>query len=225
MKPSHLTINTSPSPALPHYKPTTTTTSTTNAHTPSQSRRRKTLLTLLTILSLTTLTLLYFHSPSTTHLPHLTTSLTHPQTLISNPAYNDLSPSADGNWTSLLPPNGGFLSKQIGKKGGDYEMVGLAMFHQLRCLSMIRGALQEQKREMDMLGGMGNVVAGTDRRRSEDAGKDLFGVRKRGENGEDLFGVRRKRSEMGHGGTPDHYLHCFDYLVQVCFVLSNPYEV
>lgn len=119
-------------------------------------------------------------------------------------------------------------------------MVGLTMFHQLHCLSMIRGALQEQKREMDMLSEKGRVVAGTDRRRSEDAGEDLFGVRKRsgdgddlfgvrrkrsGKSEEDLFGVRRKRSQEGHSGAPEHYLHCFDYLVQVCFVLSNPYDV
>lgn len=112
-------------------------------------------------------------------------------------------------------------------------MVGLTMFHQLHCLSMIRGALQNQQREIDMLMEKGRMVAGTDRRRSEEAeeSEDLFGVRrKRSENGEDLFGVRRKRnakseedlfgvrrkrSEEGHEGAPEHYLHCFDYLVQV----------
>ena len=110
-------------------------------------------------------------------------------------------------------------------------MVGLTMFHQLHCLSMIRGALQQNHR--------GEAVAGTDRRRSEDAQDDLFGVRrKRSVNSEeDLFGVRRKRSVEsekedlfgvrrrkrgeghGHEGAPEHYLHCFDYLVQVCLVL------
>jgi Mycotoxin biosynthesis protein UstYa len=220
MKPTILTIDTThSSPNLPiHYAPTSTT-----------SRSRKTpLVTLLALATISTLTILYLHPPSTTLLPHMSASHTTPKTFIPNPAYNDLSPSADGNWSNLLPPNGGFFSTKVGE---GYEMVGLTMFHQLHCLSMIRGALQGQKMESSK----GRVVAGTDRRRSEGVEEDLFGVRKkrevkidedlfgvrrkrdvkRGESEADLFGVRRKREER-HEGKPEHYLHCFDYLVQVC---------
>ncbi|TID26808.1 hypothetical protein E6O75_ATG01301 [Venturia nashicola] len=220
MKPTHLTINTSPPPNLQHYTPINTT---------ATAPRRRILITILTLATLTSLSLLYFHSPSTTF--HITTTHTTPHTFIPNPSYNDLSPSADGNWTNLLPPNGGFFSQQMGRKGDEnYEMVGLTMFHQLHCLSMIRGALQDQRRVIDGLSGKGNVVAGTERRRSEE-GEDLFGIRrKRSESREDLFGVRRKRNvkseeedlfgirsnkrSEGHSGAPKHYLHCFDYLVQ-----------
>lgn len=101
-------------------------------------------------------------------------------------------------------------------------MVGLTMFHQLHCLGMIRGALQENmgRKEMEMDSSKGKIVAGTDRRRSQDE-EELFGVRrkrdvKRRESEEDLFGVRRRKRGDSHAGAPDHYLHCFDYLVQVC---------
>jgi hypothetical protein len=217
MKPTLLTINTTaPSPKLPtHHNPPPTIRTTTS---------RRSLLALLSLATLSTLTLLYISSPTTTHLtlPTFTTS-THKKAFTQNPAYNDLSPSADGNWSNLLPPNGGFFSSKV---GDGYEMVGLTMFHQLHCLSMIRGALQQQ--------GRGEIVAGTDRRRSESGeGEDLFGVRRKRsvesekedlfgvrrkrsvDSKEDLFGVRRKRGE-GHERAPEeHYLHCFDYLVQV----------
>lgn len=235
MKPSLLTINTShTSPNLPnHYAPTTIT----------ASRSRKIpLLTLLAFASLSTLSIFYLHPSATKLLPHISTSRTHPKTFIANPAYNNLSPSADGNWTNLLPPNGGFFSSKV---EDGYEMVGLTMFHQLHCLSMIRGALQGQNMG-DMDSSRGKVVAGTDRRRSQDGNSedDLFGVRrkrevKRGEsqeelfgvrrkrearrveNGEDLFGVRRRKRGESHEGAPEHYLHCFDYLVQVCYFLER----
>lgn len=128
------------------------------------------------------------------------------------------------------------MSREMGNDGG-YEMVGITMFHQLHCLSMIRSALQNKKMGLEIEGQEGGLVAGTDRRRSDDmGGEDLFGVRRRkrsverGENGdlfgsrpksrvdsnEDLFGVRRKkRREESHEGAPEHYLHCFDYLLQV----------
>ncbi|KAE9964350.1 hypothetical protein BLS_008442 [Venturia inaequalis] len=235
MKPTHLTINTSLPPNLPYY--TTIITTTTTTTTEPLSQRRRTLLALLTFAALTTLSLLYFHPPSTTF--HITTTRTTPRTFVPNPSYNDLSPSADGNWTSLLPPNGGFLSQRVGKKeDGHYEMVGLTMFHQLHCLSMIRGALQQQQSKIEMFGDgrKGREGAETDRRKSGEDGEDLFGVRrKRSESGEDFFGVRRKRnaqseeglsgvgkkktSEEGHLGVPEHYLHCFDYLVQT--ILCN----
>lgn len=115
-------------------------------------------------------------------------------------------------------------------------MVGMTMFHQLHCLSMIRGALQEQRGEIEVLLAKekGEVGARSDRRRSEEGG-DLFGVRrKRDADGEDLFGVRRKRNAKSKEGDlfgvrrkkrgeeshseereREHYLHCFDYLVQV----------
>ncbi|QDS70998.1 hypothetical protein FKW77_007739 [Venturia effusa] len=239
MKPSHLTINTSPPPRLPHYTATgttsnTTSTSTTTTTTP-RSHRRKTILTILTLATLSTLSILYLHDPSTTYLPHITATRTTSRTFIPNTSYNDLSPAADGNWTALLPPNGGFFSKQVGGKG-EYEMVGVTMFHQLHCLSMIRGALQSQQREMDGLVEEGEGGAGADRRRSRDGVEDLFGVRRKRnvDSGDDLFGVRRKRnvnseedisgvrrkrSEESHSGAPKHYLHCFDYLVQT--ILCN----
>jgi hypothetical protein len=210
MKPSILTIDTThSSPKLPtHFAPT------------SQTRSRKTpLLAILALATISTLTIFYLHPPSTTLLPHISASRKSPKTFIPNPAYNDLSPSADGNWTNLLPPNGGFFSSKVGE---GYEMVGLTMFHQLHCLGMIRGALQENmgRKEMEMDSSKGKIVAGTDRRRSQDE-EELFGVRrkrdvKRRESEEDLFGVRRRKRGDSHAGAPDHYLHCFDYLVQVC---------
>lgn len=55
--------------------------------------------------------------------------------------YYDLSDAGDGNWTRLLPPNGGFVVEKTA--AGDYEMAGVTMFHQLHCLAMIRAAIQD----------------------------------------------------------------------------------
>lgn len=52
--------------------------------------------------------------------------------------FQDMSPASDKYWADLLPRNGGFLAPEnTGKRAP-----GIAMFHQLHCLQMIRSSMQ-----------------------------------------------------------------------------------
>jgi hypothetical protein len=121
-------------------------------------------------------------------------------TFTQRPEFFDLTAAGDGNWTALLPPNGGFVSEKTGE--GGYEMAGITMFHQLHCLQMIREAFQD-------------VMEGKRMLESEmDAEEEEMGM---GDVGRE-HGVRRKRvvgKRHGPHLDQDHWIHCLDYLMQV----------
>ncbi|KAI1456423.1 hypothetical protein F4805DRAFT_458847 [Annulohypoxylon moriforme] len=50
-------------------------------------------------------------------------------------------------WDNLLTPNGGFL--MVKEKDGEINQIGVSMFHQLHCLSMIRAMLLKGNAHMD----------------------------------------------------------------------------
>lgn len=85
-----------------------------------------------TVLLLTTIGLLWVqpsYSSTFTSL-HLSTTRLHPVKFQERREFYDLSEAGDANWTALLPPDGGFLSRPS-REGDGYEMVGVTMFHQL----------------------------------------------------------------------------------------------
>jgi hypothetical protein len=126
---------------------------------------------------------------------HLLTTRTHPVTFQQRPEFFDLSEDGDGNWTSLLPPNGGFVSHPS-PDGPGYEMVGITMFHQLHCLQMIRGTIQ------DLMAGR-PVGSRMDGKLDEDTKHA-----KHSHQYLDDFGVRKRHLDQ------EHWVHCLDYLMQ-----------
>lgn len=52
--------------------------------------------------------------------------------------FQSISPANDKYWADLLPQNGGFLAL----KNSEGKAPGIAMFHQLHCLQMIRSGMQ-----------------------------------------------------------------------------------
>jgi hypothetical protein len=138
------------------------------------------------------------YTVSTSHFPSLRPAL-RPVKFAQRPEFFDLTPAGDGNWTALLPPNGGFVSERTGE--GGFEMAGITMFHQLHCLQMIREAFQD-------------LMEGKKVLESEMDDEDEMGA---GDVGKE-HGVKRKRS-IGKRHGPhldqDHWVHCLDYLMQV----------
>jgi hypothetical protein len=55
--------------------------------------------------------------------------------------YQNLSRHEDARWADLMTPNGGFLIKADDE--GVAQRLGIGMFHQLHCLTMIREALRD----------------------------------------------------------------------------------
>ncbi|KAI1214209.1 uncharacterized protein F4807DRAFT_407083 [Annulohypoxylon truncatum] len=53
-----------------------------------------------------------------------------------HPVYNRKEPREIDWWEDLLTPNGGFL--MVKEQDGETNQIGVSMFHQLHCLSMIR---------------------------------------------------------------------------------------
>jgi hypothetical protein len=154
-----------------------------------------------TILLITTATLLWNQPDYTNKLGslHLSTTQTRPVTFQQRSKYFDLSEAGDGNWTSLLPPNGGFVSSPS-REGPGYEMVGITMFHQLHCLQMIRSTIQ------DLMAGR---PVGS--RMNERMENEMFQAKQGHPYLDDSFGVRKR-----HGPHLDqeHWVHCLDYLMQ-----------
>lgn len=171
----------------------------------------------VTILLVTVATVLWHRPDYTARLSslHLSSMRTHSVTFTQRPEYLDLSEAGDANWTSLLPPNGGFVS-QPSQRGPGREVVGITMFHQLHCLQMIRSTIQELQsarsgdRETD-------EVELEERSAKLDYPADGFGVRKRSVNTdspEDTFGVRKRHEAQPQLGQAHHWVHCLDYLMQ-----------
>lgn len=123
------------------------------AATPSLLTRRRVVTVLVaTLLLLASVPFLWPSSAS-----QVTYFLPRPHTAVTfhrNPALFDLSSNADGNWSALLPPNGGFVVEK--NEFGGLEMAGITMFHQLHCLGMIRNAIQELMIDKPM--NMENVI-------------------------------------------------------------------
>lgn len=110
-----------------------------------------------------------------------------------------------------------------GKKGevqkGKKHRYGITMFHSLHCLGIMRGGVQELFREMEELK---MEVEELKMEKMEDDEEAESKMRR---------GQQKKRAGGGHGhghdfghmehGDPLHWLHCFDYLRQVCTVLTH----
>lgn len=152
-----------------------------------------------------------------------------------HPIYENLSHEYDHLWDELLPQNGGFLrvfdenmesngnEYAEGKKGevqkGKKHRYGITMFHSLHCLGIMRGGVQELFREMEELK---MEVEELKMEKMEDDEEAESKMRR---------GQQKKRAGGGHGhghdfghmehGDPLHWLHCFDYLRQVCTVLTH----
>jgi hypothetical protein len=54
--------------------------------------------------------------------------------------FQTFNSTADQLWKETVTPNGGFF---IGETITDSQIYGIAMFHQLRCLAMVRSGFQE----------------------------------------------------------------------------------
>lgn len=114
--------------------------------------------------------------------------------------FKSLDHKFDTLWDEmLLPANGGYVTSSKTKNNTD--KLGISMFHQLHCLSMIRDEMQLLKDEFDAMKRGGNAKGG---------------------HKQDVQ-VHRRHGHM-HGddgvapGEHGHALHCFDYLRQVrCF--------
>ncbi|KAI0396792.1 hypothetical protein F5Y17DRAFT_417817 [Xylariaceae sp. FL0594] len=108
--------------------------------------------------------------------------------------YKDLAPERDYLWADLLTPNGGFLVREDESEegGGGLRRYGIGMFHQLHCLQMIRGALQQK--------GQGHVHGHEHEKRSENA------------HGHD---------HGGDDAAAAHVLHCLDYLRQTILCVAD----
>lgn len=70
--------------------------------------------------------------------------------------YQNWSQAADPLWEQLIPANGGFI---VDESNPENSVYGLAMFHQLHCVQMIRNAFQELYARLDgRSDGGGNVL-------------------------------------------------------------------
>jgi hypothetical protein len=70
--------------------------------------------------------------------------------------YQTWDPSADHLWDALITPNGGFI---IDENNGETQLYGIAMFHQLHCVQMIRNDFQELYARLDgRSDGINNVL-------------------------------------------------------------------
>ncbi|KAI2472784.1 hypothetical protein F4781DRAFT_321073 [Annulohypoxylon bovei var. microspora] len=63
------------------------------------------------------------------------------------PVYNRKASKNVNWWEDLLTPNGGFL--MVEEQDGEINKIGVSMFHQLHCLSMIRTELLSGEMHMD----------------------------------------------------------------------------
>ncbi|KAI0882872.1 uncharacterized protein GGS22DRAFT_190851 [Annulohypoxylon maeteangense] len=63
------------------------------------------------------------------------------------PVYNRKESKGIDWWEDLLTPNGGFL--MVKEQGGEINEIGVSMFHQLHCLSMVRAMLLKGGSHMD----------------------------------------------------------------------------
>lgn len=92
--------------------------------------------------------------------------------------------------------------KAIEEGGKKKHKFGITMFHSLHCLGIMRGGVQELFREMEEL--------------QKGKGMEM-------DEDERVLG-RRAGTGTGHNfghkehGDPLHWLHCFDYLRQVCMM-------
>lgn len=101
-------------------------------------------------------------------------------------SYKDLSHDSDHLWNEQITPNGGFLKVVQGdSEARDY---GIAMFHQLHCVAMIREEMQMLHRMINPLG-----------RKHEHASSN--------------------NATLKHDSK--HVMHCFDYLRQVGFMITQ----
>lgn len=60
--------------------------------------------------------------------------------------YQNWSQAADPLWDQLIPANGGFI---VDESKSESSIYGLAMFHQLHCVQMIRNDFQELYARLD----------------------------------------------------------------------------
>jgi hypothetical protein len=133
---------------------------------------------------------------------HFSTSRTHSVIFRNRPGYHDLTKFGDEKWDSVLPPNGGFASLPT-KDGGESKITGITMFHQLRCLQILRNTIQE-------LAAVQNSDERTIKHASESSSAARAPKTAEGEH-QDIFGVRKR-------GEPEiedeDWTQCLDYLVQ-----------
>ena len=102
--------------------------------------------------------------------------------------YKSLDHARDRLWSDdLLTPNGGYFT--VDHETNNTDKLGISMFHQLHCLSMIR---DEMQRLHEVIGD--GVTAGSALRRHSHVGVDV--------------------GSPGHDDL-EHTMHCFDYLRQV----------
>lgn len=176
------------------------------------------------VLVFTTLSL---SSPSSLPtLPRITTDRRRnmPRTFSEHREFYDLSRAGDANWTALLPPNGGFVVQKL--DGRRSRMAGVTMFHQLHCLQMIRGAIQDLREENTKLSSRvrarhldhddvdamkGGVPLVSDGFEKEHKHKQVEGEERPPQAEVDDGGPSTHRG--GHDSM--HWVHCLDYLMQV----------
>ncbi|KAF1992170.1 hypothetical protein K402DRAFT_128 [Aulographum hederae CBS 113979] len=134
----------------------------------------------------------------------------HAVTFEQHLEFYDLTTAGDGNWSTILPNNGGFVVQK--QRGGSYSMAGITMFHQLHCLQMIRGGIQELESETKRL----KLRQVTGRHGDEEDEHTIPDPGTTGEDEDDDEAVSEGIHDGGHGGTHDskHWVHCLDYLMQ-----------
>jgi hypothetical protein len=157
------------------------------------SRKKLLVVSFLVLSILGSVILLFGSSPSSSLSSlHLSMSPRYIMTFTKHDELFDMTPAGDGNWTALLPPNGGFLVVPDNKDG--FEMAGITMFHQLHCLMMIRSAMQ------DYMGISRESKLGRERH-----------------DGNGILGRGHSQTERSHSThrPQNHWVHCLDYLMQV----------
>ena len=135
------------------------------------------------------------------HSLHLSTTQTRPITFRRKPEFSNLSRDFDAQWSSLLPSNGGFVSRPKPDGRGN-EMFAVSMFHQLHCLQIIRGTIQEL-----MEAKVNPVKSFPMDEVPPEALKYM-----------ELFGIRKRDTA---GSTSEDWTQCFDYLMQGIFCAAD----
>lgn len=171
------------------------------------------LIILVTVVAfVTVITLFSFASSDSLNVPHISLPTqglgsfrNKPRTFKRNEEFFDLSPAGDKNWSEILPPDGGFVVQRIGDKR---RMAGVTMFHQLHCLQMIRHAIQDLQKENR------NIRRHLDHDDGDFKVDEAEHVSEDGHSAHDEADLGRPGAQGGHDSM--HWVHCLDYLMQVC---------
>lgn len=127
----------------------------------------------------------------------------HTMIFKEHPEFQNLNHEFDHFWDDNLPPNLGFLLL-FNETENKNAWVGVSMFHQLHCLGMIRGALQGAMRELEELV---EIHGGAHEHNNESHHHHTP--------------LQRRKDVHGDHHDKNHFLHCFDYLRQVRWLITG----